>query len=268
MNKYKILFSDIDGTILTSNHKVSEVNKEYINKLKKADIPVILVSARMPDGIYKVQRDLNIDYPIICYGGALVLDSSKNIVMSKGIKLEKVFKLKNYINTMWPDVCVSCYSFDNWYVDTRDNEWVNQESAITSIKPVEKDIKKLSSDKENVIHKVLCMGKPESIQNMKEKFEELNLDFSIYKSKDTYLEITDLQVKKSNAIIEVCDLYNVNLSEIVSVGDNFNDIDMIKLSGLGIAMGNAPKEVKEISDDITKTNDEDGVAEVIKTYLL
>ncbi len=75
-------------------------------------------------------------------------------------------------------------------------------------------------------------------------------------------------VSKTSAIQQLMNLYNIEKDEVVSVGDNFNDIDMIKFAGIGVAMGNAPDEVKLISDYVTLSNDEDGVANVIKKYFI
>ena len=75
-------------------------------------------------------------------------------------------------------------------------------------------------------------------------------------------------VSKTSAIQQLINLYNIEKDEVVSVGDNFNDIDMIKFAGIGVAMGNAPDEVKKISDYVTLSNDKDGVANVIKKYFI
>lgn len=66
----------------------------------------------------------------------------------------------------------------------------------------------------------------------------------------------------------LCKEFGLQRSEIIEIGDNFNDIDMIEFAGLGIAMGNAPEQVKRIEDDITLSNDKDGVAEALKKYIL
>ena len=93
-------------------------------------------------------------------------------------------------------------------------------------------------------------------------------NLNIYPSKPTYLEIMPSNASKTSAIEVLCKKFNIQRSEIIAMGDNYNDIDMIEFAGLGIAMGNAPDEVKQYADDITLSNDEDGVAEAIKKYIL
>ena len=136
MAEYKIIFSDIDGTLLTSNHKVSRKTKEAINKLKKLKVPFVLVSARMPDGIYKIQREIDYKSPIVCYSGGLVLDKYGKTIFSNGIDINAAYEIKNYINSKWKEVSTSCYSENKWLVDDKENEWIVQESEITSVMPI------------------------------------------------------------------------------------------------------------------------------------
>ena len=86
MNKFKMICLDIDGTLLNSNHKISEKVKNTINVVaNEKNIPVILVSARMPKGIRFLQKELRIEQPIICYSGALILDKDNNIYITENI---------------------------------------------------------------------------------------------------------------------------------------------------------------------------------------
>ena len=73
---------------------------------------------------------------------------------------------------------------------------------------------------------------------------------------------------KTSAIEFMCRKFDIQKSEVLAIGDNYNDINMIEFAGLGVAMGNAPEEVKQCADGITLSNDEDGVAESIKKYIL
>ncbi|ROR30666.1 hypothetical protein EDD66_102321 [Mobilisporobacter senegalensis] len=256
--KYKMIFSDIDGTLLNSNHQVSRAAREKIQELNKQGIPFILVSARMPSGILPIQRELGINSPIVCYSGALVLNESGECVKTAGIEYEKSLLVDAYLKSEWKHICSSTFYFDNWLVDQKEDKWVMQEERITSSFPVEGEIGDIPlPDRE--IHKFLCMGETEQItalnEAMKEKFPEL----SIYRSKDTYLEIMDRAASKSGAIEFLCQKYEIPIEATVSFGDNFNDIDMLLTTGNSFAMGNAPDEVKEQALNITLDNDHDGV---------
>ena len=86
------------------------------------------------------------------------------------------------------------------------------------------------------------------------------------KSKSTYLEVMSLEASKTKAIQFLMDKYGIQQNEIIAIGDNFNDKEMIEFAGVGVAMGNAPDEIKAIADYVTDTNNEDGVAKALNHF--
>lgn len=267
MSNFKMVCLDIDGTLLNSNHKISPKVKDTIKIVaNEKRIPVILVSARMPKGIAFLQRELEIEQPIICYSGALILDKNGGIVSKESIPVssfEEIYKLVRNFN-----IHISLYKDDEWYVEELD-EWAEQESEITNIAPIIMDFKALIElwRKEGTgPNKILIMANPSEIDMLKKNIKYHNLN--IYPSKATYLEIMPIEASKTSAISSLQKIFNIERSEIIAMGDNYNDIDMIEYAGLGIAMGNAPEDVKKHANDVTLTNDEDGVAEAIKKYVI
>jgi len=268
MNNFKMICLDIDGTLLNSNHKISEKVKNAINIVaNEKKIPVILVSARMPKGIKFLQKELGIEQPIICYSGALILDKDNKILSKEFIdvfNLEEIYKLVSDHN-----IHISLYKDDEWYIEEMDY-WAKQESEITNIIPKVTDFNDLIElweiEGTGGPNKILCMASPDKINLLKEniKANELN----IYPSKPTYLEIMPTNASKTSAINILQKKFNVDKAEIIAMGDNYNDIDMLEYAGLGIAMGNAPDNVKKHANDVTLTNDEDGVAEALEKYVI
>ena len=89
---------------------------------------------------------------------------------------------------------------------------------------------------------------------------------SIACSHDNLLDIVGPNVNKGTALIELADILKISVSEIIAIGDNYNDIEMIKIAGLGVAMGNAPSEVKDAADFVTKDNNNEGIAHFISKF--
>ncbi|MDD7794482.1 Cof-type HAD-IIB family hydrolase [Clostridium sp. 'White wine YQ'] len=269
MCKYKMVCLDIDGTLINSNHKITEKTKEVINKIaNEMKIYTVLVSARMPKGIIPLQNELNISEPIICYSGALIMDKHSNVLVNKVIN-SKVMK-KIYDTSKDFKVSLSIYKDDEWYIENLD-KWAINESEITNISPKIIDFNNLIKqlEKQNSgANKILCMGEPEDIQLLYKKITTSNEDINVYPSKPTYLEIMAKEVSKTSAIEFLCKEFNVERSQVIAIGDNYNDIDMIEYAALGIAMGNAPSKVKEHADEVTFTNDEDGVAKALEKHLI
>lgn len=265
MEDYKIIFSDIDGTLLNSEHQISKRTKEKINKLVQKGIDFILVSARMPEGVEVVQNQLSIKCPIICYSGGLILDEEGNILQSTAMKKSQAVEIKKYINENYSDVSASTYSFNSWIVDDRNNYWIKQEADITHIEPYEADIEKYLSNNQSV-HKILCMGDENLIEKLEKDLIKKYDDFTIYKSKSTYIEIMPKLVLKSSAIKVICDKKNIQREETIAFGDSFNDIDMLEYAGKGIAMGNAHIDVKNAADCVTDTNDNEGLYKKLEEF--
>jgi len=267
MNNFKMICLDIDGTLLNSNHEITENVKSAINIVANENkIPVVLVSARMPKGITFLQKELEIEQPIICYSGALILDKDNKVLSKEFIdvsNLENIYKLASENN-----IHISLYKDNEWYIEEMDY-WAKQESEITNIIPKISDFNDLIEEWEiegTGPNKILCMANPNEINFLKENTTAT--DLNIYPSKPTYLEIMPTNASKTSAINILQKKFNVERSEIIAMGDNYNDIDMLEYAGLGIAMGNAPDDVKKYANDITSTNNEDGVAEALKKYVI
>ena len=255
MSNIRLIISDIDGTILTSNHQVDEQLIEVMPELEKANIPFVLASARSPLGMQPIAHKLGLhDNPIACYNGALVLEGDRTIIQHPVDKAE-IQELLNYLSTDYPSVSVNIYSGKDWITNELD-KWSQLEGSITGESPIIKELQDTVSDSEPPIHKLLLIDEPEVIQDLHQKL--LSMDFPQ----------TAFYLSKDNALLEVAKYYDLPLEEVMTIGDNFNDSPMLALAGLGIAMGNAPEGVKETANLVTASNDEHGVAQAIREHVL
>ena len=256
--QYKMVFCDIDGTLIDSENRVSSGTRQKIQELYRVGIPFILVSARMPSGIFPLQRELGIKAPIVCYSGALILNEWGDPVRTAGISREKAILMDTFVKRKWKHVCCSVYCYNDWISENIYDKWIVQEQSITASEPKKGKISDLVPQKEH-IHKLLCMGEAEAIADLGNALKENFSDISVYRSKDTYLEIMDGTVSKSGAVKYLCQAYHIPIEATVSFGDNFNDMDMLLATGTCFAMGNAPAEVKRQARNVTADNDHEGV---------
>ena len=206
--QYKMVFCDIDGTLIDSEHRISRGIIQKIQELYHAGIPFILVSARMPSGIFPLQRELGIKAPIVCYSGALILNEQGNSVKTVGIDREKAILIDSFVKREWSNVCCSAYCYNDWIADNIHDKWIVQEQSITASVPIEGKISDLLPE-EGHIHKLLCMGKAEEISALNNALKEKFSGLSIYRSKDTYLEIMNEAVSKSDAVKYLCKDYDI-----------------------------------------------------------
>ena len=265
--KYKILCSDLDGTLLTSKSDVSDFTISEIKRIKQ-HLKVILVSARMPSAMTYLQKDLAIkEQPIICYNGALVLDGDKELssVYIGTDHLKKIYELSEANNTK-----LGLYYKNEWYVE-EDSERVQKEIRYTKTTPVFRPTSETLSDwtaREIGAHKIMLMSTKESADILYPTLEEkLGKYLNLYRSNDTLIEVAPKSVSKLSAIKLVLQ-EDESLEHVISFGDNYNDIEMLENSGCGVAVGNAREEVKAVSNAVTLPNTENGVADYIKKHLV
>lgn len=264
MNKYKMICLDIDGTLLNSNHQISEETNRTIREVyEKYNIPVVLISARMPKGIVYLAEELGLKSPVVAYSGGLITEEGK-ILLNHTFPVSYAEDVYNHASNM--GIHVSVYINDEWYVEKFDKE-SELESRITGIIPKTENFKNIFSDEKKAPNKILCISTPEKIKELTDKLNKIyNGKINIYASKDTYLEIMPENITKVTAIDFLCKKYNITKEEVIAMGDNFNDTAMISYCGMGVAMGNAPEGVKEKADFVTLTNDEHGVAYAVKKF--
>ena len=264
---YNILCSDLDGTLLTYKDNVSDYTINAIKRIRPK-IRIILASARMPRSMTYIQKELGIEnQPIICYNGALVLDGEKEI-SSTYIAINNILAVHEMAQAM--DIQLGLYSGDDWYVEV-DSERVTQEKKYTKALPSYRPTKTtLSEWQARGIsgHKVMLMGKQ---KNMDVFFSLLSDTFSnqlnIYRSNDTLIEVAPLSVSKLTAISLLLQK-GESLKDVLAFGDNYNDMELLKNVGHGVAVGNAREAVKSIAHAITLNNTEDGVAHYINRHII
>ena len=162
---------------------------------------------------------------------------------------ERLYKYIKY----YYQIPVSFYVENHWMVDEID-EGIEEESIITGLKPEKLDLNGVKK-----VHKLLVIAEAGIVDRLEMSLKEKFSGLKIYKSKDTYLEIMDESVSKSSAIQFLCDTMKIGLHQTVSFGDNYNDLDMLLLTGKGFAMANGAQGVLESIPTHTLSNDEDGI---------
>ena len=264
---FKILCSDLDGTLLTYKDNVSDLTISEIKRIKD-HLRIILVSARMPQSMTYIQKSLGIENePIICYNGALVLHGSKEL-FSTFIDMDQITSIYNMANNV--GIQLGLYSNREWCVET-DSERVRKEIKYTKTLPIYRNTNATIEDWENRrigAHKIMLMGNKDNTDGL---FPVLQKNFSqtlnLYRSNDTLIEIAPKSVSKLTAIKLLLGAHE-SLNNVIAFGDNYNDIEMLQNVGRGVAVANAREEVKSIARDLALKNSEDGVALYIKKHIL
>lgn len=256
MNKKKIVFSDVDGTLLNSEHHLTALTGQAIRRLKEKNIPFVIVSARSPSGIYSVLNEYGFRCPIVSYSGALVLDEDRTVLYHRGMPKSSAEEIIRYLEESSLPVTWNVFSYDQWITPDRSRPEVMLEESIVKTQAEEGS---MSSVKEDEVHKIFCMCEPGTIWDVEKQLKETFPQFSIAKSSDTLLEIMEAGVVKAEAVRVLCGLWNVEPENTVAFGDNYNDVEMLKAAGHGFLMANAPEELLKRFPEHARSNDEDGI---------
>ncbi len=266
--KYKIVFSDIDGTLLNKERQLSTATISEIKKLQ-GKIPFILISARMPSAMRHLQKELEIEaLPIISYNGGLILVDDQ-VVSSTEIPMNIIESLTHWNAEL--NCHLSLYHNDEWYVPAMD-QWASREVNNTKVTPEIKDhtsiIEKWTSENKGA-HKIMAMGDASQIDLIVDFLSEnFSDDLHLYRSKSTYLEISPKQISKLTAVKYLLDQhFNFDLEHVIAYGDNYNDVEMLNHVGFGVAVGNARDEAKGVAKHITALSTEDGVAQSLQQLI-
>lgn len=271
----KAICTDIDGTLLDSRRELSPRTIATVKSLKK-DMPFILASSRMPGAMRHLQEELDILHqPMICFNGGYVLlynEGSEAPEIADSVQIPVSICSAIVEMAEGTDIHVSLYSEDLWYAPQFD-KWTEKEERVTKVTanvgklaPVIKEwqINNLGA------HKVMCMGPEEEIAEMQKALtNKFGNEIYIYYSRPTYLELAPRTISKATALeLILKNNYGLGMEAVMAFGDNYNDIDMVKAAGKGIAVANAREEVKAVADEVTLMSTEDGVAVAIEKYLL
>lgn len=218
---YKCVFSDIDGTLLNSKHQISEKTKKKVQQLAIQNIPFVLVSARMPKGMYYFLDELQIKAPMVSYSGGLILDENQKVIYSKGFSVKMAKRLYKYIKYYY-QIPVNFYVENHWMVDEID-EGIEEESIITGVKPEKLDLNGIKK-----VHKLLVIAEAGIVDRLEMSLKEKFSDLKIYKSKDTYLEIMDqFHISRDTARRDIVRLVSENLAVRTHGGITLNDVHQI-----------------------------------------
>lgn len=269
---YRLLAVNIDGTLLQSNGRLNKSTKEAIDYVHQKGVHVALVTSRNYHSAKKVAKALKINPMIVAQQGAFVGASMEKPIMVKRISEELTAELVQMLEKTTCQILLihEKYSLGNRvnlpenllgksvmylndqniyaqnYVDDISEELVDQPMAPTKMDIIFPE----KSDRNDMLKLI------------KKMFPEVDvLLHSVHK-----LTIVPKGVSKWSGVLYLADHLEVKRTEIVSIGDGLDDMEMIAGSGLGVAMGNADEEVRKVAKWVTRSNDQDGVAYMLREF--
>lgn len=267
MSKYKLIAFDVDDTLLTTEKVISPKTKQALLNAQKNGIKLCVASGRLPYGVKPYAEELDVlnngGYYLGFNGGA-VLNSGNELIGTTYLDskyIEPVYEVLRPTN-----VTTMVHKGDIIYADRKVNDYTHIEPDVIGL-PLNlvDDIAEFVDWK---LHKILLCGEPGELKEVESKLKaKFADDVDIYLSAPWFLEVMPNGVNKGLGVEKVCADMGISMDEVMAFGDNYNDIPMLEMAGLGIAMGNAEDEVKNSADYVTDTCDLDGIAKALGKFL-
>lgn len=264
--KMKCVSIDLDGTLLDDHHQISEANRNVIRKLKQHHIDVILNTGRQYADVIKVRGVKELELPIFCLNGSMMYDETGKLLYETEISLDLYQTLLQTLKKL--EVGVLVYTNQGGFPGTlpllRGKSWDEIQALFD-----QQDYEAILHLKNLKIYKLVAVvdeTQLEKIDKVKEVLRKQET-ISFSSSFPNNCEITSSEAQKGKAIRRYENLRNLTFNEVYSFGDGGNDITQFEVSTRSFAMENAPEEIKKRASDITKSNNDDGVAYAIEEIL-
>ena len=259
----KMIATDIDGTILNWGGEFSPAVVDCIKELDKSGIKIVLVTGRMHGSTAPIAEKLGLKNPIVSYQGGLIKDIKGNTLFQKQLPDEYAKKIIEWAHTKGAHI--NLYLDDQLYVE-QDNETIKK--YIVG-KFVEYKVCPFWQLKIENVNKILAIDYTDAdrVTSWVEELEEMFPDLYIVKSTPYFCEIGNKEAKKSAGVEYLRKMWGFEKDEVLTIGDQNNDIELLKAGGVAVAMGNATEELKKYADFITDTVENDGFVKAIEKYI-
>lgn len=251
-----IVFSDIDGTLLTSDHRLTPRTRRAIERIEARGIPFVIVTARGMQGVYPLLDRAGIRCPVIAYSGGVMLDQERRVIAHRGFTKAQAAEIAAFVEAQGHDITWSAYAFEDWVAARVDDARLHEEERIVMARARQGTIASIAYDE---VHKFMLFSDPAITVQAGEALSARFPRCSITCSSNGLIEIVPEGVTKAHAVRELCSIWGVDPARAIAFGDSRNDLGMLEAVGEGYLMGNAPVELKARFPRHTDDNDHDGI---------
>lgn len=257
----KLVATDIDGTILIPEGEFTSGVKQCIKKLCEKGIKVVLVTGRMNAAASLIAQDLGLDTPVVSYQGGLIKHNGETLY-EKCLTPEQTEKIIEWAKG--ENIHLNLYNDDVLYSEKQCYEverYCNNLHTHYEIKPF-CDVEKVK------VNKLLAIdyNNPEKIDRLEKELPAIFPELYIVKSTPYFLEFSNKEASKYCAVKFLQNYWGISEDETLTIGDQNNDIALLKAGGIRVAMGNATKELKNVSTHTTDTVFNDGFVKAMEEF--
>lgn len=268
---YKIIACDLDETLLGSDKKVPERNRAAIRRARELGVKFVPATGRGFRTVGGTLRELGLwdeegEYVISFNGGAITENKDSRVLRLEGLTFDQAQAL--YRRGQDYDVCIHVYTRDTVYayrIFPGERDYVAGRMEMTEIDEANLDFLK----GQEIIKMLFVNTDYGYLRQIEEDLKDITGDMDVSYSSGRYIEFNRKGVNKGAGLLALARLLGAAPEETIAIGDNFNDLSMIRAAGLGVGVRNTAEDMKPLCDVITEAdNNEGAVAEVIEKYIL
>jgi Cof subfamily protein (haloacid dehalogenase superfamily) len=262
----KLVIADVDGTLVTKDKTLTPATCAAVDRLRAAGIAFTITSGRPPRGMAKLIEPLRLTAPVAAFNGGVYVKADLTTVLAQhaiptAVARAAVDDLQRSGLDVWLYDCV------HWYVTRPGGPRVAREMSNVGFSPT------VIRDVHDVLDgaiKIVGVSEDEDLLARGEAAlaERLGAQATAARSSFAYIDVTHPDANKGMVIREAAGLLHVPLEDVAAIGDMPNDMPMLEAAGMGIAMGNASDEVRHVARHVTRTNEEDGFAHAVDSFIL
>ena len=264
---YKMLVLDLDDTLLTDDHQISDKNRETLMQAQERGVKVVLASGRPTPAMLPFANELELERfgsYIISFNGAVITDmSSRQPIFERSLTREEVHSLHDF--SLKHRVHIITYSKKGIVAETQ-SEYIEVEKNLTGL-PLHL-VPSFKDEVQSAAVKCILLDDPDRLKKIEQILKAERQDLSVATSKPFFLEVMPQGIDKAASIDVLAQKLGIDQSQIIAVGNAGNDLSMIEYAGLGVWVDNVAPELRDKADYIVASNMNDGVAEVVERFLL
>ncbi len=260
-----MLVLDMDDTLLTDDHTVSNENREMLRQAKEMGVYVVLASGRPTPAMIDYAKDLELlDSYMISFNGAVITDlKADKIIFEQTLTQEQIHELYDY--SLKSKTHIITY-LDGKIVSETDSEYIEIEKNITGLE--HNKVLSFKDEVKSAAIKCILLEDPSYLKEVEKDLRAAMPHLSVCMSKPFFLEVAQNGIDKGASIKFLAEKLNILQSEIIAVGNAGNDLTMIEYAGLGVWVDNVDPELRDKGDVIVASNNNHGVAEVVRRFIL
>lgn len=263
----RLVAMDLDDTLLDSRLQISHQTTRMLQQIVERGIKITLATGRMFRSARRYAVELGMDVPLITYQGALVKNAfSDEVLFHRCVPADMVTPVVEAAREAGYHYQV--YFDDNLYMEslTPEGQAYAELAGVTPVVDRDLPIRLTYEEPTKII--IINYNLPALQQMEKQLQQRFSRQLYITRSKPHYLEFMNKEATKGRALQAVSEYFAIERQDVMAIGDSYNDIEMLKWAGVGVAVGNAPPEVQRYADYVTTSNDEDGVAAALQHLIL